>query len=189
MVAVSVSVFGIQELQGAFNDLGPGPQARLLGPALGRMANVLRRFAARRSYIADSGGFNDRRRLLSYPERLNTGRYKDLRASIRARRIVGTYGGRRYPKSRAAVFAGGRGSGAAQAHLVEAGHGGPRPAPPRRYLYNAVLATRGQQSAAFQVNMRRRMPQYLARISRKTATFSAQHSFARTVSRRARSRR
>ena len=61
---------------------------RILGPALGRAAYVVFRKAKQRGYA-----FQDR-----------TGR---LRKSIRMRRVPGTYGGRKYKRGRAAVFAGG----------------------------------------------------------------------------------
>ena len=180
-IAVEVAVYGVDDIETAFRSMGGGFQARLLGPALGRMARVVRIAARQRDFV-----FRDRRRRLGYPSELGGGRFRDLRASIRTRRIVGTYGGRRYRTGRAAVFAGG--SGARQAHLVEEGHGGPRPARPHRYLRTALFGTRSRQSSEFQANLRRRFPAVAARIAQRQQTYSVQASFGRTIARRARSR-
>ena len=181
MPQIEISVYGIQEIQAAFRDMGPTFQARLLGPALGRMARVVRIAAKSRGFV-----FQDRRQGLGYPEDEQPGRYRDLRQSIRSRRIVGRYGGRRFRTGRAAVFAGG--SGAQQAHLVEEGHGGPRPARPHRFLRQALLNTEARQGSEFQSNLRTNFPRIAARIAKHTLTLSAQHSYARTVSRRGRRR-
>lgn len=181
MPDVTVDVFGIREIEAAFQAMDGGFQARLLGPALGRMARVVRIQAKQLGYV-----FRDRRRRLGYPSSLDTGTFRDLRQSIRARRITGIYGGRRYRTGRAAVFGGG--SGAAQAHLVEAGHGGPRPARPYPFLLRSLTTTTSQQGSEFQRSLRSRFPRIAAQIAQRRQTFSAAHSFGRTVARRARSR-
>ena len=181
MASPTIDVFGISEIEQAFQSMDGSFQARLLGPALGRMARVVRVTAKARDYQ-----FRDRRRRLGYPARLDTGTYRDLRRSIRARRITGTYGGRRYRTGRAAVFAGG--SGARQAYLVEEGHGGPRPARPHPFLRRALLTTTSQQGTEFQRSLRSRFPRIAAQIAQRRQSFSAAASFGRTVARRARSR-
>ena len=118
MAAVLVEVFGLEDIEQAIRDFGAPFLARLLGPALGAAANVVRSHARRRGFE-----FTDR-----------SGR---LRRSIRTRRIRAIYGGRRYKAGRAAVYAGA--AGARQAHLVEEGHGGPRPARPYPYLQRALM--------------------------------------------------
>ena len=192
MPEIEVATYGIRDIEAAIREMGPGFEARLLGPALGRMAAIIRQTAKTRGY-----GFKDRRRRLGYPDELAdeppgvdggaTRRYRDLRQSIRSPRIPARYGGRRYKTGRAAVFAGG--PGARQAHLVEEGHGGPRAAPPYSFLREAALKTRSAQSTEFMARVRRDFPRLIRRVMRSRLTYSAQHSYARTVARRARSRR
>ena len=121
------------------------------GPALGRMARVVRLAAKARDFV-----FRDRRRRLGYPSSLAAGDFRDLRQSIRSRRISGKYGGRRFRSGRAAVFVGG--SGARQGFLVEEGHGGPRPARPYPFLRQALLNTASQQTRGIPVQREERLP-------------------------------
>ena len=179
---VEVAVYGLREIDAAVTAAASGSfVARTVAPGLSAMARVVRVAARRRDY-----GFRDRRRRLGYPAELGGGQYRDLRSSIRSRRIAATYFGQRIRSGRAAVFGGG--SGARQAYLVEAGHGGPRPARPHSFLRRALLGTESQQGSEFQRTVRSRWPRIAMQIARRTQTFSAQASFGRTLARRARSR-
>ena len=182
MFDIRLDVYGIADIEAALGAIGrPAFQARMLGPSLGAMASIVRAKAKRRGF-----GFRDRRSSLGYPPELNTGTFRDLRATIRSRRIAARYGGQRFKSGRAAVFAGG--SGARQAFLVHEGHGGPRPARPKRFLRKALLQSRAGMEQAFIATMRRRFPAMAASIARVSRTRSIQASYARTVSRRARRR-
>lgn len=144
---VDVQAFGIEDVQLALRRLGDGGTiARTVGPALGRAAAVVRVAAKRRNFV-----FTDR-----------TGR---LRRSIRSRRVPAVYAGRRYRSGRAAVFAGGQ--GARQAYLVEAGHGGPRPARPYPYLSRALRENTGLIQTAFQTSIAERWPRIAGQIAAK----------------------
>ena len=170
----TLHVDGLDGVEAALRSLGPGYAARLIGPGLGAAANVVRRRAARRDF-----GFTDRRgagqRVLPSGRRATNrrgrdtqGRFRSLRASIRARRIRGRYGGRSFRSGGAAVFAGG--DGARQAYLVEAGHGGPFPARPHPYLIRAMLQSRDEQNARFQDSVQRRFPTLTRRETRRASS-------------------
>ena len=144
-VDVRVNSDEIRALGKQLDGLKRGQLNRIIGPSLGQMAVVVRRKAKQRNFI-----FTDK-----------TGA---LRRSIRSRRIPATYGGRRYRTGAAAVFAGG--PGARHAHLVEEGHGGPRPAQPHRFLRMALLQTTNQQFSAFIQRAKQRFAQ-VVRASRR----------------------
>ena len=182
MTDVTIEVYGIADIEAALRDgASPGFQARLFGPALGAAARAVRDVARRKDYV-----FRDRRRRLEESEDDQKGKYRDLRESIRAARIPARYGGQRFPRGRAGVYSGG--SGARQAHLVHEGHGGPRPAPPYPFIRRALTDSAGTQGRVIVQSLRKRFPRLAAKIARRGTTFSAQHSYARTVSRRARRR-
>lgn len=152
MVEVRVDTVGIQAVREALNRMGPSFQNRLLGPALGAAADVVRRQARMRGF-----GFTDRNAPREGPRR-----FKSLRQSIRARRIAAIYEGRRFKRGRAAVFAGG--DGARQAHLVELGHEGPQPARPHSFLAASAILTAGRQAAAVAESARARFPRLAAEL-------------------------
>ena len=169
-----VVAYGLNTLDDAIQQFGPGFAARLFGPATLRAAAVIRRRAKTRSF-----GFTDR-----------TGR---LRKSIRSRNIAALYEGIRYRRGRAAAFAGG--PGARQAFLVERGHGGPRPARPHPYMTRALLETQGAQLAAFNRRASALFPRLVTRYRARRgaggvvlAGRGRQTVFARTVARRHRRR-
>ena len=175
MPDVTIDAFGLTDIDRNLAALGPGFLARLLGPALGAAAAVVRRTSKVRNF-----GFTDR-----YGPRAAGSRWKSLRQSIRSRRIPAIYGGRKYKSGRAAVFAGGL--GAQQAYLVEEGHGGPYPAEPHPYIGRALVSTRGEQLNRFAENVRRRFPA-LAEMAARRSTTGTQSVVARTVARRHRRR-
>ena len=167
MPRLSLEVFGLEEVQAAISRMGPPLLNRLLGPSLGAAAAVVRDRARTKGL-----GFTD-----------ETGR---LRASIRSGRLAARYGGRRYKRGRAGVFAGGE--GARQAYLVEAGHGGPYPAAPRSYLFRALLETESLQMGAFSSKAREIFPRLAAQIA-ATGTGRGRATgalYGRTLARRAR---
>ena len=135
MTRVHVRLHGFENIDAAILQFGPSFANRLLGPSLLAAARVVRAAARKRDF-----GFTDR-----------TGR---LRQSIHAAGTGARYFGRRYKRGRAGVFAGGRYAGAAQAHLVERGHAGPRPARPHPYLSTALEQTFTAQAVAFEARAR-----------------------------------
>lgn len=161
MANISVRVYGLQEIEDALAEMGGPFLPRLLGPALGAAATVVRRRAATRLY-----GFTDR-----------TGR---LRRSIRRIRIPAEYGGRKYRGGRAAVIAGG--TGARQSHLVELGHGGPFPADPHPYLLAALMERESAAAAAFTASAQQRFPRLAAQFAQRRARSLVTAS--RTIARR-----
>ena len=159
----AVTVTGLAEIERAFRAMGPNFQARLMGPSLGAMAAVVRRQAKRRNY-----GFMDRRRRLGYPSELGGGKYRDLRQSIRTRRIPAIYDGKKFRLGRAAVFAGGE--GARQAHLVEEGHGGPKPARAHGFLRRALMSTQDEQHRLFATKLQTIFPRLASQIAARART-------------------
>ena len=156
MTIVAVDVYGLEDIETALRSMGPGLTNRLLGPALGEMAKVVRAKAKQPNFV-----FTDRfGHRSSSLDGLQVSKYGSLRQSIRVRRIRGKYGGKSYKSGRAAVFAGG--PGARQAHLVEEGHAGPWEARPYPYLVNAMILTREAQSAAFLAKARAIFPKLVA---------------------------
>ena len=171
-----VTVYGLEQVGASLRELGPSFTSRLIGPALAKMASVVRNAAKIRNF-----GFTDRN-----GARASGSKYKSLRRSIRVRRIAARYGGRRYKSGRAAVFAGG--SGAQQSHLVEEGHEGPAPAPAHPYLFRALTDTVPLQENAFSASVRARFFALVSATVSSAKVLSTQGSFGRTISRRARSR-
>lgn len=160
-----IEITGLDALLDMPETLGPGFVANLVGGGLGAAANVVRNAARKQNFV-----FKD-----------DTGR---LRKSIRARRTPAYYGGRRFKRGKATVFAGGE--GARQAYLVEEGHGPPVTSPPYPYLMRAVLNTQSLQAQKFSDNVSRRFPVLVRRFMRRgTARGTV---FGRTLARRARSR-
>ena len=137
-----VRVRGVAQLHARLAALGPSFEQRLLGPSLGAMALVVRRKAGQKDF-----GFNDGTGVRPFDKARGRTVSRRLRKTIRARRIVAYYGGRRYKGGRAAVLAGG--PGARHAHLVELGHGGPFPAKPHSFLLRALIDTQQQAYNAF----------------------------------------
>lgn len=182
-IRIVIYAHGFEALEARLAEFGPGFIAAMVGPALGRSAAVLRRTAKRRNFI-----FRDRRGPRDGTTGPGVGRWRSLRQSIRSARIPAWYGGRHYRRGRAAVFAGG--PGAKQAYLVEAGHGGPRPAKPYPYLKEAAMRSDNEQEDAYTSKLRELFPVLVRRFSggggggRRRVT----SVYARTVSRRGRGR-
>jgi len=87
-----------------------------------------------------------------------------LKASIRAsaaRSFVSTSGGRKKVAGTAANVR----VRAPHAHLVEFGHGGPRPAPPHPFLVPAVESTGSRQVNAAVAEMQKRMAALAAQLA------------------------
>lgn len=164
-VSVSVDVFGLQDIEIAINEMGPSFMNRLLGPSLHATARVVR------DAVRRTTEFQDR-----------TGR---LRRSFRAGRIPAQYGGKRFRRGRAAVFAGGRQERAPHAHLVERGHGGPYPAAPHPYLFRALVQTEAQQAVAFVTKARMLFPRLVADFQARSNLGSIS-TVSRTIARRRR---
>ena len=187
MSEIGVDVFGLTEMENAVREIGdPSVLNRLLGPALRTQAGIVRRFAKRRDFV-----FTDRRGVRQPPDpgpdgpEADQGRkFPNLRRSIRSGGISARYGGRRYKRGRAAVFAGG--AGARQSHLVHEGHGGPFPARPYPFLRRALMQTRGEQASAFENRLRLDFPKIANMIRARNAGRSISASFGRTVARRGR---
>ena len=172
-----IDVMGLAGIEAVLREARtPSVINQAVAPGLGAIANAVRRHAKQRNFV-----FTDR-----FGPRRGTPKYRSLRQSIRARRIPGYYGGRRYKTGRAAVFSGG--DGAQQAHLVHEGHGGPWPARPYRFLRRAIAQTKGAQARAFEDSLRRRWPRIAARIAKNNRGLSTAAVFGRTVARRGRSR-
>lgn len=186
MPDVQVDLYGMRELEKAVAEISsPSVINRLMGPALGRAAAVVRQIAKRRDF-----GFRDQRGVRRAPDNqgpLNEGEgrpFVNLRRSIRSRRIRARYGGRTYKAGRAAVFAGGR--GARQSHLVHEGHGGPYPARPHPFLRRALMQSTGAQATAFSDRVRLDFPKIASMIAARNSGQSISASFGRTVARRGR---
>ena len=165
MANVRIAVVGLRELAAAIRDLGPAAERGVIAPGLAAMARIVRRSSRMRDF-----GFVDRTR--------------SLRSSIRSRQVAARYGGRRYARGRSAVFAGG--SGARQAYLVEAGHGGPQPAEPHPFLTRALIETQDAQYSAFVARARERFPIVVSQVARRAGALRRISVFSRTVARRGR---
>ena len=182
---IQITAAGIAEAEDIIYNLRtPSAMNRVLGPSLLAQARVARDFARRPNRRRKSGDdFRDR----TQAERAAAGfpNARGLRKTIRAVGATAIYGGKRFRNGRAAVFAGGR--GARQAYLVHDGHGGPWPARPYRFLRRAVLRTSEAGFEAF-IGKARVLYARLA-VSARMSTAGRINVTARTVSRRARSRR
>ncbi len=165
MADVRLDAFGIEAIDQALSEMGPSFQARLLGPSLAASARVVRD-AARKTTV-----FEDR-----------TGR---LRRSLRVGRITARYGGKRFRRGRAAVFAGGQRERAPHAALVERGHGGPFPARPHPFLFTALLQTEARQATAFVTRARMLFPR-LVRDFQSRTNLGSISTVSRTIARRRR---
>ena len=157
---ITIEMRRFQDASAAFGRLSGSFEAELFGPALASSANEVRKAAAQRGYrFTDRSG--------------------DLRRSIHRARIPAIYGGRRYKRGRAGVYAGGRLSGGAEpsaarySQIVERGRSTPEnPARARLYLQSALVSTQAQQALAFAASARRRFPALVARYARRTARAS-----------------
>ena len=157
---ITIEMRRFQNASAAFGRLAGSFEAELFGPALATAATAIRRQAARRGYR-----FQDRS--------------GSLRRSLHAARIPAIYGGRRFKRGRAGVYAGGRLSGGSEpsqarySQIVERGRNTPEnPARARLYLQGALVSTRTQQALAFAQSARRRFPALVARYARRTAMAS-----------------
>ena len=160
---VTLRIQGLETMFAQLSELGPSLENRVWPQSLRAAAVVIARVARRLDY-----GFRDRT--------------KRLRRSIRVVGIPAIYGGRRYKRGRAAVFAGGE--GARQAYLVERGHGGPVKSPPYPYLGRALLESEQEQYNAFVERAKIRFPSAVAHARRRRSGAGA--VTARTFARRAR---
>ena len=177
MIDFDIQISGFLQIQASIEELGPAMAQDMYGHSLFQMAKVIRQTAKSRNFV-----YKD-----------DTGR---LRKSIRARRIAGTYYGRKYKRGRAQVFAGG--TGARQAFLVHQGHGPPVVSRPYRYLVRALDSTTGRQMQVFRSAMLSRFPaavdraykRGLRRGRRRGLSRSTIHTqtFGRTTARRGRRR-
>ena len=104
MANFRVQVLGLGEIHAALTALGPSFEQRVLGPSLGAMARVVRIKAGTKNF-----GFQDGTGVRPFDKARGRTESRRLRKTIRARRIAAYYGGRRYKKGRAGVFAGGPG--------------------------------------------------------------------------------
>ena len=179
MARTVITITGLSELNATLAELGPAAQRFVFGPALTAQARVVAK-AARR--LRPPEGFNDSKRATRGVARGARLVQVRLRKTIRTRQRRATYGGRKYQRGRAAVYAGGQ--GARHGYLVHEGHGGPRPARPYRYLTNAILKTQNQQLVAFSDKARQRFPAAVLSARRTGAASAAVAS--RTVARRGR---
>ena len=179
MAQFTVRIEGLDRLAAVLHALGPSFERRVYPQALNAMARVVRRLAKTKDF-----GFIDGRGVRPFDRRLGRTKSRRLRATIRNRLITAYYGGRRYRAGRAAVFAGG--PGARHAHLVERGHGGPRPARPHPFIGRALIETQGRQFQAFVQKVNERFPRAVAAAAARGNQLGA--SFGRTVARRARRR-
>ena len=96
-----------------------------------------------------------------------------LRKSIRVRNRSGYIilaSGRRQKLGAINARAQAGGRGAFQAHLVEKGHGGPKPAPPHPYLLPAYEQTQGQQLGVAINAMRRAFDRTVMRLGTGNTT-------------------
>ena len=177
MVDLVINVTGLQEINASLTELGPATQRFVFGPALTAQARVVAKLSRR---LRRPEGFNDSKNQARSVTRGGRTRNVRLRSTIRTRQRRATYGGRQYQRGRAAVYAGG--AGARQGYLVHEGHGGPRPAPPYRYLTNAVVRSQNEQMAAFAGKARERFPAAVL-SARKTGTGTSA-VFGRTIARR-----
>lgn len=165
MAQIRIDVFGIEGVDEALRQMGGTFQSRLLGSALLASARVVR---------------NAARKTMEFQDR--TGR---LRKSIRSVRIPAFYQGKRFRRGRAAVYAGGQSQRAPHAHLVERGHGGPQPAPPHPFIFNALIQTEAQQAQAFARQARRMFPR-LVRDFQSRSNLGSISTVSRTIARRRR---
>ena len=141
MAEVVFGVSGLAEWQGTLQELGPSFARRVYPSALGAMASVVLRKARSKNY-GFTDGIGDRTSAIARGKKSVR-----LRSTLRRRGITAYYSGQRYKRGRYAIIAGG--AGARQSYLVEAGHGGPRPAKPHPYLTRALLETRAASYNAF----------------------------------------
>ena len=179
MANITINVVGLSAINATLAELGPATQRFVFGPALTAQARVVAK-AARR--LRQPQGFNDSKRAARSVARDGKLRQVRLRKTIRTRQRRATYGGKQYQRGRAAVYAGGQ--GARQGYLVHEGHGGPRPAPPHRYLTNAILTTQNKQLIAFSDKARERFP--AAVLGAKRTSSGSVAVASRTVARRGR---
>lgn len=133
-------------------------QAELFGPALATALRVPLAVSKRRNY-----------------------RFKDrsgsIRRSLHVARRPARYGGKKFKRGRAGLYAGGylsRGREpriARHSQLVERGHLGPTPARPKGFVLQAFLSNQEAVAAAFYNSVRNRFPglakKYLARLNKK----------------------
>ena len=177
MIDFDVQVSGFLQISASIEELGPAMAQDMYGHSLFQMAKVIRQAARSRGFV-----YTDR-----------TGR---LRKSIRARRIAGTYFGRKYKRGRAQVHAGG--AGARQAFLVHQGHSPPIVSQPYRYLVRAMDTTTARQMQVFRQAMLSRFPAAVNRAYKRglrrgrsqglsRSTIHTQ-TFGRTTARRGRRR-
>ena len=178
MADFRVRVRGLGRLSVVLRGLGPSFEQRVYAPALGAMAAVVRKRAKKRDY-----GFEDGTEVRPFDRARGRDSSVRLRSTIRSRRIPAFYSGRRYKSGRAAVFAGG--PGARHAHLVERGHGGPRPARPHPFLTRALIETQQLAYTEFVNTARRRFPIAVAQAMRR-GSGGAGSVFGRTFARRRR---
>ena len=166
MLQLTIETNGVRNIGRKLQKMGnPAILARISGNALSASALQLRNVAKTRDFV-----FMDRRGARQGGRRgrnTQTGKYPSLRSSIRVARIPGYYGGRKYKRGRAGVYAGG--SGSRQAHLVEAGHGGPWKAKPYPFIKKAALQSRTQMSTAFGASVRRQWPREIRRLKTTAA--------------------
>ena len=169
---VTLTFQGLFEMHQTLDQLGPESEARVYPPALRAMAAVVRRQARKKNY-----GFTDGEGVRPFDRARGRTESVRLRSTVSLEGIGARYGNRNYRRGRYAVFAGGQ--GARHGYLVEAGHGGPRPARPHPFLTRAVLDTQRQQFNAFVDKAQERFPEAVARARARGNALGA--SFGRTL--------
>lgn len=157
---IRTDIVGQRKLILALRELQPQFAALVYGPATAAAARVVRDAAKKKNF-----GFTDGRGVRSFDAGQGRTKSVRLRSTIRARRIPARYGTRRYRTGRAAVTVGAE--GARHGFLVEAGHGGPRPAAAHPFLTRALLDTQNRQFAEFIAKARERYPIAAAAAARK----------------------
>ena len=165
----------------ALRELTPQMANRVFGPALAAAAMVARARARTRNFV-----FKDGRGVRRFDRRADRSRSVRLRSTIRVRRVRAYYDGRRYPKGRAAIYAGRR--RALHGFLVHEGHGGPHPARPHPFLTTAVNQTIARQRTAFLRVADEKMNMSIRIADRRGWSRRNVQTFGRTVARRGRRR-